>query len=342
MTKVKFNVYWLQFTSPVHFGDAMDDYGRSLGTYHSDSLYAALTSALASAGWEVPGGGDAGFSITSLFPYANVGNDKVYFFPKPLLHARMPREKLKQHKILKKIKWVDARFFERLLAGEGIFELAEPDKVQSKEYLSNKVLPPVLSEAWVAARVKVPRYNPADEIADADARPYYIERIQFAEGAGLYFIAMGEQAGLEMLEKGLQLLSDHGLGTDRNVGHGHFVWGKDELHLSLPGSDHLMCLGMYIPEKELVEQKILHEQLLAYKLARRGGWITDAAVGTYRKNDIHALEPGSVIRHSSIAGGPVLRGRMADLTPKADFIRQALGHPIYRNGQTICLPIKIH
>ena len=50
MAKKQFTVYRLHFTSPLHIGDAREDYGISLKTLSSDTLYAALTATLAKMG----------------------------------------------------------------------------------------------------------------------------------------------------------------------------------------------------------------------------------------------------------------------------------------------------
>ena len=79
----RFKIYKLRFTTPLHLGDERADYDNTLQTYHSDSMYAAITAVLAKTGKNVPGNGDWGFQISSLFPYYQKGNDTVYFLPKP-------------------------------------------------------------------------------------------------------------------------------------------------------------------------------------------------------------------------------------------------------------------
>ena len=60
MAKRKFTIYKLHFTSPLHIGDARDDYSVSLKTIASDTMYAALTSCLAKLGESIPPKGDLG------------------------------------------------------------------------------------------------------------------------------------------------------------------------------------------------------------------------------------------------------------------------------------------
>jgi len=97
----KFKIYKLHFTTPLHLGDERADYGISLQTVHSDTMYSAMIASLAKIGVKIPDNGDFGFTISSLFPFTNTNGKNVYFFPK-LKSQNIPSENL-QH-IAKKIK----------------------------------------------------------------------------------------------------------------------------------------------------------------------------------------------------------------------------------------------
>src|SRR5574344_1291763 len=81
-----YKIYKLHFTTPVHIGDARDDYSISLKTIASDTMYAALISCLAKLGKEISKNGDLGCTISSLFPFYQKDKNSVavLFFPKPL------------------------------------------------------------------------------------------------------------------------------------------------------------------------------------------------------------------------------------------------------------------
>lgn len=337
MDASKLTTYLLRFTSPVHFADAMDDYGKSLTTYHSDSLQAALTAALHEVGAAGPSADGGDFVLSSLFPFARASdNSLVYFFPKPLIYNEMPYERLSEHKKLKKIQWLDQSYFEQVINGYSLFEIADKNQIYFQKYLTVKNLEGSISSGWVAARVQVPRFT-TEESKQQDARPFYMERLTFDEHAGMYFLALSNNEGYEKIENALNVLKDMGLGTDRNVGNGQFEWSKGEITLNLPDSDCLMGLGIFIPEKEKIDS--LQSELIGFRILRRGGWITTPPATTYRKNDIYAFDVGTVIKRST-TNHPQVMGRVVDLTPKADFIREILGHPILRSGKTIFIPIK--
>ena len=65
----RYHIYKLHFTTPLHLGDSRDGYDVSLKTIHSDTMYAAITSALAKMGYEIPNDGDLGVAISRLSPF---------------------------------------------------------------------------------------------------------------------------------------------------------------------------------------------------------------------------------------------------------------------------------
>lgn len=357
---MRMHVYRLYFTGPVHFSDVMNDYGQSMPIYHSDSLYSALTASLASVGETIPEGGELGFTLSSLFPFIHIHqqSETLYFFPKPLLNYRVPKEKVAIHKKFKKTKWLDKTLFEKTLEGmnviedfnltnnniaDKIFLLSKQESLRENSIIINKS---------VRARVQIPR-GLSETVRRENPQPFYMEVMEFAGtsqkqlsqesstfSAGLYFLAhFNNESEKKLLEKALTILSYNGLGTDRNVGFGQFRYEQELMSLQVPESDHYLCLGTYIPEKSEYTTPDFAQRLYAFRLLRRGGWISDPTATGYRKNEIFAFDFGSIIKENS-GTALLIKGRIVDLTPQADFIRQQLGHPIYRCGRTLFLPIK--
>ena len=118
-------VYRLFFTGPIHISDSRDDYGSSLRSISSDTMYAALTATLAKMGEDVPADGDLGCVISALFPFYRKDSVEppVYFFPKPsaLSLPRLNKDNVAEAKKMKKVKWIDLAHFQRMLAGDDIF-----------------------------------------------------------------------------------------------------------------------------------------------------------------------------------------------------------------------------
>lgn len=308
MAKKQFTVYRLHFTSPLHIGDAREDYGISLKTLSSDTLYAALTATLAKMGAILPDDGDLGCVISSMFPYRKDTQDTTltYYFPKPL-GVRYPKYlKPEDFKKAKKMQWLDLPQFEKALYGQPIEVCDNPDFIKSE----------------VSERVLVSRdYS-------EDSKPFYMDRVCFEGNSGLFFLAEGDTAAID---KALPLLALEGIGTDRNVGNGFFEYEKDSLSISLPhDTEYGISLSTFIPESKEQLTALLSNHS-SYELQRRGGWITTAPYNSIRKNVIYAFAAGSVFY-----GIQSDAGRIVDLAPQG-----LVKHPIWRCGKALVLPIKM-
>jgi CRISPR-associated protein Csm4 len=330
----KFNIYKLHFTTPIHIGDNRDDYSISLKTVQSDAMYAAITACLAKLGESIPDDGDLGFTISSLFPfYQDKKADRsqedtaVYFFPKPLKQKLPKLENVDNAKKIKKVSWIDKGYFERMLKGETLFERDEDIKDIKDAYLTGKTIDEKFISSQVTPRVTVSRTS------REDAKPFYTDRVYFKGYSGLYFIADGNKT---LIEKGLQLLQYEGIGTDRNVGNGCFVFESNCIEIDLPKEgDMAMSLSMFIPENKEQLETMIGNDCVAYDFTRRGGWITTPPFNTLRKNVIHAFVPASVFVKKSI--GVQVLGKIVDLSNNV----LGISHPIWRNGKSIFIPIKL-
>ena len=340
MATVTYKRYKLHFTSPLHIADRHEDESISLKTIQSDTIYAALTSCLAKTGVAIPKDGDIGFTVSSLFPYYQRKNDEnpVYFLPMPLQARLSELKDVSMAKKVKKIQWVDADLYGKLLSGETFFERSEeyyPDIQES--YLTRQLLHEDAdgSKEFVKSEVSQ-RVTLNCRTGEEDAKPYYVDKIIFKYESGLYFLASGET---DMLEKALSILSKEGIGTDRNVGFGFFDYSVDTMTIEIPsGADHQVSLSMLIPETSSQLGDLLASDNVAYEFVRRGGWITSPPFNTIRKNAIYAFLPGSVFCMNPNQSSSVI-GRIVDLKPEIGELTP--NHPIWRNGKAIMLPIKL-
>ncbi len=326
----KFNIYKLRFTTPLHLGDERADYGTSLQTIHSDTMYSAIISSLAKIGVEIPKNGDFGFSISSLFPYTKADGSDVYFLPK-LKSQNIPSAKLLDvTKKIKKVEWLDIDFYNRHINGENLFdEKFNPNQLSGK-YLSVKSIDEKFITKEVNPRVKVSRDW------SEDAEPFYMERIYFKENSGMYFIANGDTSKIDIA---LNVLKDEGIGTDRTVSNGFFEFEKNEIELKLPDSNYITNLSMFIPENKEQLETLLKSDTVAYNFQKRGGWITDRGLNTFRKNSIYMFNESSVFENDRNINSILVRGKTVDLKPKIEHV--SINHPIYRVGKSIFIPVKI-
>lgn len=338
-----FKIYKLHFTSPLHISDSHEEANVSMKTIHSDTLQAALMSCLAQTGFNVPDDGNLGFTTSSLFPYYQEKPDSlpVYFLPMPMQARPLNLADVSQAKKVKAVQWVDVESFEKLLDGENLFgnENEDLNSIQGS-YLTRATLPPDANGMQEFIRSEVAqRVTIEDRTGSSDAKPYYVDRILFKDYAGFYFLAVGDT---ELLDKALSLLAQEGIGTNRHVGFGFFEYTTEELTINLPDeADHLLSLSLFIPESQEQLQQMLASDDVAYDFVRRGGWITTYPYTTLRKNAIYGFLPGSVFgRAGTETGGVICLGKIADLTPSIGDATPS--HPIWRNGKSIMLPIKLN
>ena len=334
MAKHTFNIYKLHFTSPVHLGDTRDDYGVSLKTISSDTMYAALISCLAKHGEEIPEDGDLGCTISSLFPFYQkdkADENTVLFFPKPLKQTLPPSKKaVEDRKKIKKIAWLDVSYFSKALLGEQLFdEQTIGGNAIQGEFMTDAPIDTDFISSQVSPRVTVSRdYS-------KDAKPFYMDRIAFKGYSGLFFIANGD---VTRLEKAMNLLQHEGVGTDRNVGNGYFEYEPDTVELDIPDrSDYTVSLSSFVPESKEQLQAMLNSNDVAYDFQRRGGWITTPPNNTLRKNVIYAFTAASVFKRQS--NGVETLGKVGvDLKPDLPMVT----HPVWRCGRALFLPIKVN
>ena len=335
-----FKIYKLHFTAPLHISDQHEDDSSSLKTIHSDTLYAALTSCLAKTGYSIPPDGDLGFTVSSLFPYYQHFPDShpVFFLPMPLRSTQMELRDVSKAKKVKKVQWVDSNLYGDILAGTSFLTDADQMIPYIQEvYLTKETLPVDADGSCEFMKSEISqRVTLKSRTGDEDAKPYYVDKIIFRHHAGLYFLAEGDTALLDMA---LRILSVEGIGTDRNVGFGFFDFSADSITLDLPQkADHQLALSLLIPSSEEDLNQLLSSDRVAYDFTRRGGWITTYPYTTLRKCAIYGFLPGSVFHKDSEQDCKPI-GKIACLTPQVGEMTP--DHSIWRCGKSIMLPIKL-
>lgn len=325
--KTKFKVFRLNFGDhPIHISDARADYGSGEKTIHSDTLHAALIACLAKTGNVIPAGGDLGCVLSSLFPFYK----ETYFLPRPFLNFNTGKEDLSEwSKKIKKVKWLDAKYFSLILRNE-IFNFKPLENKKSWEFFSDVELPEKFIDFQIVPRVAVPR---SAEDNKGDTNIFYFERMTFSKDAGLYFIANGETT---LLEKALTILQHEGLGSDRNVGYGSFTFEKKEMELELPDeAEYAMNLSLYCPSDKGEWEKLGNYanggENIRYEIIKRGGWLTgDEDLGK-RKKHIYMLLEGGIFKTQN-----EVLGSIHNLQSGSTL------HPVYRSGKALFLKCKLN
>jgi len=322
----KFKLYKLRF-SALHLGDERADYDKSNLVYHSDSMYAAITSALAKVGTVIPDNGDFGFSISSLFPFYQRDKESktVYFLPRILKQDAFEPGLRKK---VKKIAWLDLPSYTKYIHGEPLFEGRVNESSMKGNYSTSEIIDEDFISSNVNPRVVISRDG------SEDAKPFYMERLFFKEGSGLYFMATGET---QVIDRALEILQDEGIGTDRTIGNGFFECETDMMEMILPKSETISNLSMFIPETKEQLKVLFETESLAYHFQKRGGWITDAGLNTYRKNNIYMFDEGGVFNYIEKIDTEIVLGKVVNLKPTIEHV--PIKHPIYRDGRALFIPV---
>lgn len=326
--------YKLHFLGPIHISDARSDYGWSEKVIHSDTLYAALLAVQGMLTDKVEPG--LGCTISSLFPYSSDDSgNTVFFFPKPLIQLQsLLKEDYEDIKKLKRVEWLDKKYFEEILKGK-LTSGISPETVQGS-YLCGGKIGKEFIHSQVVPRVAVPRSGAEN---NGETNIFYIERTYFKEDSGLYFLADGDT---ESLDKLLSVLQYEGIGTDRNVGFGHFSFEKiEDFQLRIPEqSDYCVSLSLFNSDNKELIQKFTSGENTAWEIIRRGGWMASQGNLGIRKKSVYMFSEGSIF--SQPTKGLGRDGKVdIDLKPdKADGFVQPQ-HSVWRNGRALFLPIKI-
>jgi len=329
---MKLTIFKLKFDSPLHIGNYREDYEQSNSYIRSDTLYAAVIATWAKIGMKIPETGDPGFTISSLFPYTSDTEGKdVFFLPKISLSFPYKGDTVGIAKKLKKVNWVDYDYFEKQINPANTFSSFGRDNDHLKgEFCTSKKIDKKFISKQVLPRVTVPRN------IDDSSGIFYMERIRFTEGSGLYFMFKATDDQKEKLYKTLEILGREGIGTDRTVGNGYFTpLRPEEITITFPrDTEYAVNISLFYPES-MEQLKVMLDKNARYDLVKRGGWITTAGFNTYRKKSVYMFAEGSVFKTGKNGIKEMGCGSI-DLTPK--IMNE---HKIFRNGRSLFIPVKI-
>jgi CRISPR-associated protein Csm4 len=334
----------LAFSAPLHLHNERADYAESLTRLHSDKIYAALMQMTGLFGFKTPiidlESGTTTFTISSAFPYTTVGEQMVYFLPKPFKRFHRPAQTQalweKREKDLKNIEWIDLQLYSKHLAdAKGLEVQLEWLQETCKSYMSVHPLKSFL-KSQLEPKVRISRVG-------EDSEPYYLERLFFQQGSGLYVIFKGSATDFEVFCKWMKLLGQEGIGTDRSIGNGLFTIQREENASVLAAfrsifevkSDHSVNLSLYLPKSSLDLEAQLDSAHAGYTLLKRGGWITTEGMNTLRKRGSYFFAEGSVFKLNA-AQTHYCMGNTINLAPEVVQTRK-----IWRMGKALFAPIKM-
>lgn len=273
-------------------------YLRPKGSFHSriysDTLFGAVCWAihelrLGDLGQMLSGFNDTPlFIFSSAFPCLQVGQNRVRFFPKPLLpelsseqvnreaervakeeHVGFKSAKMKVvegTKVWKEARYVSENLFSEIVLGQANTETLHRRLVEVglKEEDVEKIGQVLMTTG--ERRLIEPDRRLSSFSLDADIQRNQIDRVAGATAEGLLFFDTQsflhrEIAGLwllvrtqdlDFLRPAFRYLADTGIGGRRSVGKGHFDIEIDEAEQELPdggnGANSFVVLSRYLPK----------------------------------------------------------------------------------------------
>jgi CRISPR-associated protein Csm4 len=323
-----FHLFKLYFRTPLHISRGKQNtYADSSPSLHSDTLKSAIfATAMELYGTEVANEEFfQQFWLSSAFPF--VGD--VFYFPKPL--GFNPKATSDLRKEIKKTQYLSKSIFERVLRND--------PGINAKEILDQegKASNPLIFKRHLTQRV---------QILDQESTPFYIDKLYPVEGnRGLYFLVQNTgdtDSLLNKLEGILSLLGDNGLGLQRKLGNGQFRCERSALTLDLPDSaSAAISLSLYLPTE--AEFSAFDWESSCCDFTQRGGWISSPQKEeqlTLRKRSRYFFSEGSVLVRKDGNVLPTL-GSYADFRPELPGEMEQIGHPVWRDGRALFLPIEL-
>jgi len=321
----------LRPTSPWRIGPDSGDPDRVDRIYHSDSLYSAITSAMARLGmldeWlgETARAEEPAVRVSSCFPFCG---DTLLVVPPRHIWPPLASSK---------VRWKGARFVpltvvESLLAGR---PLAEDG--WAIDGPSECLLPASASAGVFRASV---RSGAAVDRTGEGVAPFSTACLEFTSGSGLWFVAAfscdaASERWRERLHAALRLLADSGFGGERSRG-----WGRAEMPEIVEGTlpDLLLKPGDQTTETahwmlslfHPAEYDVVDWERGNYSVTTRSGRVESEGGWGETKKPTRMVAEGSVLISPSEP-----RGSAADVAP-GNF-----PHPVYRVGFGLSLPVPL-
>lgn len=269
-------IFKLSFSSLVHFGNKR--LSDSDSTVAADTLFSALFIEAINLKK------DCTFlledvTISDAFPYI----EERLYLPKPLIRITSQHQDDTNYKVFKKLKYLPADSYSQYIDGSLTSD-------QVKEIINEFDF----GKEQLQSKVSLEKQG---RNLEEDSEPYSVGTFQFAKGAGLYFIAVGSETGLQHLEEILASLQYSGIGGKRYVGYGRFTYEiiQSKLFRQLleqKGNKYVLLSTAMAAPKELEECC----QTGRYLLKKRTGFVqsTTFSKNLVKKKDFYSFAAGSV------------------------------------------------
>lgn len=328
----------LRPTTPWRIGPSSGDRDRVDRILHSDSLYSAVTSAVARLGDLEPWldatarATEPAVRFSSCFPLLG---DTLLVTPPRSLWPPPPSAK---------VRWKGAQFVPMSVVASLIGARAVSEDGWSIDTACECLLPAATQAAAGPFRISVRSSAAVDRGGNAVA-PHSTACMEFSPGNGLWMaVAFRDEAARDQwtgpVTAAIRLLADSGFGGERSRG-----WGRAETP-EIASGDLAELMGLVTEPRELVRNgsgsglwwllSLYHPSSSEsiewsrgnYAVTTRSGRVESSAGWGEPKRETRMLAEGSVV---IAANEPI--GSAPDVAP------ENFAHPVYRNGFALALRI---
>lgn len=295
-------------------------------------------------------GNEPPFRLSSTFIYRKVGEEIIYYLPRPYQRPlNFPEDSLEFAKEYKKLNYLPLSVWQRWYQGEGFSEADKQELIAraKKEETTDSKLEKAGTFDYGKGfeKEKVPKI--AVDRTTRNTNIYYVQFVRYqweTNGndvnslTGLYFLAyFPEPDFAKTFSAVFNFLGEEGIGGLRSRGAGQFTvtessidsnstW-HDVLNFS-GGQRHGLISLFWDNNSDLISGDNLKTS--SYELLKRSGWIVASPTGSQkRRQSVQMFAEGSVFPFKP-------GGKLADVTPDG-----FTDHPVYRSGISVSLPIKI-
>ncbi len=326
-----------------HFGQHGLGQEETARAMPSDGLFAALINRLAaSEGAQAVEkfmqpfqSSSPPFALSSTFPFAG----EVLFLPVPLraVHDTAAETGAKE---FKRVQYVSAGLFRRLIAGETLKTVSPQAE---KKYMDGRLWIAKDEETLLPAAIRS-----GMRIWNVETRPrvtlgrsgqnssiYFTGRVTYAPGCGLWLAVYWHtpDAGLQArVQQLFAELGDAGLGAERSTGFGVCRFDPaGRLEMPDAGGKPWVSLSRYLPQP--AESAALQWEHAAYRLVNVGGWLDSPVRRGQRRRAVNLLEEGATL---GALPNPI-PGAVVDVRPSYRTNEDPLGHPVWRSGLALAV-----
>ncbi len=352
--------YEIKFLEPYTLSNLKGDYSHSDKNIFSDSVHAAITQIAIENNF-------INSSYENVLDFCNkivVSNfylkeleesRNFYYFPFPILWKRQLLElpsvsEAKDSSVAKNIKKLE------YIELSALNTINEKDILDLKDFLNDfyfgkdtlflKSHKPnrsdeskLLISHEVGRNVQSRVYQACDKGSESDRiQPYFVERVYLQPSVHFFFLVQTKDEKVKKIfDESFNVLSQQGIGSDKNVGNGKFSIVKcgEPLPMEFQGifglknGGCIMNLSLYNPSEEEIDMV----RGGMYQLVKRGGWITTPPFHTLRKRSVIMIREGSCFKLND-KGLP--EGRVLNISPSWNAEIRPI---VFRSGKSLFIRV---